>query len=434
MYRLGMAVGDEERTVHGLFLRSASRHPKRIALQFHHNFHVCDHHSLSQTANFFTYAQVRIMATAAARILQGRGVGPGCVVATCVDEGHLMIITQLAILLAGGAFVPVDPNFPNQRIAYMLQDSQALFVVARGGDISKITLALQNKTDVLETSGIGGGIPTRVPAKCIDVKDLVASADDMDVNAGNDFGDEQATTEDGDESDDEGNGHDCWIYYTSGSTGLPKGVLCQHRCAVGYLTHHPFFLAHVVGSTTTADSGRDTQPETQIETDDASAHESKRHCRGVAAQQQQENMEPDEVRVLVPSSFTFDPSAGDIFATLAHGGTVCVAPRGAMLSDLSGCLSSFAATHVCSTPAIWRTVTKDPSELGHLRVVALGGEPMPDAVVARWAHAVTLLNLYGTTEATVYQMMRRMSVGDSPKLLGAPLPGLHICVLRLLHT
>ena len=126
-----MALGGEERTVHGLFLRSASRHPKRIALQFHHNFHVCDHPSLSQTANFFTYAQVRIMATAAARVLQGRGVGPRCIVATCVDEGHLMIITQLAILLAGGAFVPVDPNFPNQRIAYMLQDSQASFASRR---------------------------------------------------------------------------------------------------------------------------------------------------------------------------------------------------------------------------------------------------------------------------------------------------------------
>jgi non-ribosomal peptide synthetase component F len=76
-----------------------------------------------------------------------------------------------------------------------------------------------------------------------------------------------------------------------------------------------------------------------------------------------------------------------------------------MLSDLGACLSCFAITHVCSTPAVWRTVTMDPSELAHLRVVALGGEAMSDALISQWAGAVTLLNLYGTTEATVYQLV-----------------------------
>ena len=80
-----MASGN---TVHGRFLRSARRHPSRVALEL--------------PSAQFTYAQVRAMATAAARRLQARGVARGCVVATCVDEGHLMIITQLAVLLAGG--------------------------------------------------------------------------------------------------------------------------------------------------------------------------------------------------------------------------------------------------------------------------------------------------------------------------------------------
>ena len=70
-----------------LFLRAARAHPARVAIE--------------SSEQALTYADVERMAGAAARVLRGRGVQRGSVVATCVAEGHLAIVTQLAILLAG---------------------------------------------------------------------------------------------------------------------------------------------------------------------------------------------------------------------------------------------------------------------------------------------------------------------------------------------
>jgi len=376
-------------TVHGLFLRSARLHPGRVALE--------QPHGAGAQARF-TYADVRAMALSAARLLRRRGVGPGRVIATCVDEGHLMVITQLAVLLAGGAFVPVDPNLPSQRIAYMMRDSQASCVVARGADLPRISEALRQD---------GGDAP--VVSIAVDAEDLGAAP----VSAPGSAEGEVEGAECEECEDDSGAGRVCWIYYTSGSTGQPKGVLCEHQNAVCYLVSHPFFAGQ--GSSSSSDA------------EALNGHDSKRHCRGaVYVDEQAENY---QARVLVPSAFTFDPSAGDIFATLAHGGVVCIAPRAAMLGDLGQCMCSMRVTHVCSTPAVWRTVTMEPSQLPWLRVVGLGGEPMPDSMVTRWAGAVKLLALYGTTEATVYQLVRQVVAGDSPKLLGRPLAHMRVQVV-----
>ena len=401
-------------SVHGRFLRRARLDPSRVALEM--------------PSTRFTYAQVRTMAASAARSLQARGVTRGSLVATGVDEGHLMIIAQLAVMLAGGAFVPIDPNFPTPRMAHMLADSQSSFVIVREGDLSKFTQAIN-----LDTTPLGSGEKesvgdSRAPPTCIDIKDLFdgAGVDGCDARAQDEArgGGEWWS---GLEEEEGRDGDVCWIYYTSGSTGPPKGVLCEHRCAVNYLDNHPLFAPYPGHETTDAQAGAQIHTDTDTDTDAQSWHDSKRRrCReagegevdhGCQLLGQERGGRP---RVLVPSSFTFDPSAGDIFATLAQGGVLCLASRGEMLGDLGGCLASLSITHVCSTPAVWRTVTREARELPHLRVVALGGEPMPDALVSKWAGTVTLLNLYGTTEATVYQLVRRMAVGDSPKLLGSP--------------
>jgi non-ribosomal peptide synthetase component F len=408
-----MVVPDVSTTVHDLFLRRARLHPARVALELHDG-----------SRGSFTYAQVRFMATAAARALRQKGVGTGSIVATCIDEGYLMIITHLAILLAGGALVPVDPNFPCHRVAHMLHSSRASFIVAQIEDHNKIAQAITVASTLGNPCSAGGAGPTVRSMECalddeqegtgitgeydrpviVNMDHLTAS-----LNArGFEEGEEAENVEDREEHGQVGAEDACWIFFTSGSSGVPKAVLCQHQNAVAYLTNHPFFVAPFT------DDARASVPQAGLppahaQSGGTSAQESKRLCRGVPGHEERrapglcEHGE-EEVRVLVPSAFTFDPSVGDIFATLAHGGRVCVASRTAMLGDLGGCLSSMKITHVCSTPAVWRLISKDANDLTHLKVVALGGEPMPETVVSQWAGRVTLMNLYGTTEATVYQV------------------------------
>jgi non-ribosomal peptide synthetase component F len=253
----------------------------------------------------------------------------------------------------------------------------------------------------------------------------------------------------------------CWVFCTSGSEsgGLaqatqpqpldtaqgthtrtgPRGVLTTHSAAVNYVKFHPL-LPHLLVS---ADEG------------------GRWDC---------------QVRVLLWSARTFDPSAGDVFATLVRGGVVCLWPPckellaskhtvgaaqsfstcehtaaaalevsearqwtsgteagGLRLTDLTQALVDSKCTHVCTTPSLWSRVGAH-SVLGgadakpkHLQVVGLGGEVMSVALARRWSARVRLVNLYGCTECTVYQTSNTIAAGHEDVMaLGTPLPNLEL--------
>ena len=116
--------------------------------------------------------------------------------------------------------------------------------------------------------------------------------------------------------------------------------------------------------------------------------------------------------VLVASPHTFDPSLGDLFASWAVGACIALAPRTALFTSLGACLASAAATHVLTTPAMLGTIPLPPPPLPALRVIALGGEPMPMALAAAWLPRVEVLaNTYGVTECCVYQAFHRVGGG-----------------------
>ena len=113
-------------------------------------------------------------------------------------------------------------------------------------------------------------------------------------------------------------------------------------------------------------------------------------------------------RVFVATSAIFDPSAGLTFAALAIGAAVCLAPWSFTLQHLRRAIELTRATHACSTPSVWALYDLDgdraPADRGSLTTLMLGGEPMPAATIRTWLGlGVTLINTYGTTEATVYQ-------------------------------
>nr|WP_221382833.1 non-ribosomal peptide synthetase [Actinoplanes polyasparticus] len=141
-----------------------------------------------------TYAQLDARANRLAWLLRGHGVGAESVVAVVMDRGPDFVAALLGVLKAGAAYLPIDPAYPVERIAFMLADSRAAVVL--GG------------ADVLDDLPVG-----RVP---------MVAVDDPAVAA-------QPETAPSTRLDPEGL---AYVIYTSGSTGTPKGVALTHAGAV----------------------------------------------------------------------------------------------------------------------------------------------------------------------------------------------------------
>ena len=135
----------------------------------------------------------------------------------------------------------------------------------------------------------------------------------------------------------------CHIMYTSGSTGRPKGVMCAHESLVNYALNKT--AAHSVDKTS---------------------------------------------RVLLSSSFTFDPCVGDLLSALGCGAVCCLPQQQTLLTTLNQTLQEQRITHICTTPAIWALVSPQFS-FPHLRVVALGGDMMKQSIINCWANRVRLI-------------------------------------------
>ncbi|HET6231554.1 MAG TPA: amino acid adenylation domain-containing protein [Longimicrobiaceae bacterium] len=165
-------------TVHALFERQARATPDATAILF-------GDASLS-------YVELNARANRLARHLQSLGVGADVPVAISVDRSPEMVVGLLAVLKAGGAYLPVDPAYPKDRRAYMLEDSGA--------------------TVLLTTSKLAADLPdhsARIVLLDQHPEDA-ASADDSDLSV------------------DVDPSSLAYIIYTSGSTGRPKGVMVPH--------------------------------------------------------------------------------------------------------------------------------------------------------------------------------------------------------------
>jgi len=148
-------------------------------------------------AEIVTYGELDRRVAALADRLVARGVRPDEPVAVYLDRSPDLVVTVLAIMRAGGAYLPLDPAYPADRLTFMVEDSRARFVVTRAGLVRRLA-----------------GMPaTLVP--------LDAPAD----------GEPDVT---GRPAPAIGSGHLAYVIYTSGSTGRPKGVQISHGNVVNF--------------------------------------------------------------------------------------------------------------------------------------------------------------------------------------------------------
>ncbi|HVN54986.1 MAG TPA: amino acid adenylation domain-containing protein [Anaerolineaceae bacterium] len=150
--------------------------------------------ALEMGGQLLTYTQLDRRANQLAHRLQQHGFGPESLAAVLLDRSFELIISLLAVQKAGGAFLPIDPGYPADRIAYMLEDSGASILITQAGlfQMPGLTIIDPYQPEI-------GYLPeTRAEAK-VGPQNLA------------------------------------YVIYTSGSTGKPKGTLLEHKGLVNLI-------------------------------------------------------------------------------------------------------------------------------------------------------------------------------------------------------
>src|SRR5882757_6124581 len=160
-----------------------------------------------------TYGELTTRATQLAGLLTKSGVGPEAVVGLCLPRGIEMITAILAVWRAGGAYLPIDPELPADRVGFMLTDSRVSLVLGTADVIAELPIGRLLTIEV-DSEGIRGLLATFPP-----------SAPLTPVEPGN----------------------AAYVIYTSGSTGRPKGVAVTHGSLANYVASVPSRLGFGIG-------------------------------------------------------------------------------------------------------------------------------------------------------------------------------------------
>ncbi|MBP9714673.1 MAG: amino acid adenylation domain-containing protein, partial [Sterolibacterium sp.] len=350
-----------EATLVSLFEAQVRGYPERIALR-----HV---------AQQITYAALNRRANQLAHRLCARGVAPGQRVALCVERGIDMIVGLLGILKAGAAYVPLDPDYPAERIARMLADAQPSLV-----------LTLSSRRALLAET-------TRIPPA-----DILALDDDepriaQHAEAEAEIEADPGAQEIGLQEIDLQPQHLAYVMYTSGSTGQPKGVMLEHRGLVNLVRamqlYHP-----------------------------PAAH--------------------GHHHLLQFASISFDMSVEEIFGALCSGYTLVIRTD-AWIADAPSFWQhcAEAGLSLLNLPtAYWHQLAQDEQAAipAGIQQIFIGGEAVNTEIVRRWfqraGHRPLLMNAYGPTETSVNATLRAMDATDATsRLIGAPIANTRIYIL-----
>jgi len=170
----------ETRCIHQLFEQQTNKSPNQTAIVWQQQ-HI-------------NYAELNRHANQLAHYLIAHAITSEMMVGICMERSIHMVIAMLGVLKAGAAYVPLDPNYPAQRMTHMLQDSGSKLVISQTSLLKK----LPSDITILQLDGDGSKIaayPDNNPQLKLSSRQLA------------------------------------YVIYTSGSTGLPKGVAIEHRSA-----------------------------------------------------------------------------------------------------------------------------------------------------------------------------------------------------------
>ncbi|MFE4579039.1 non-ribosomal peptide synthetase [Streptomyces chartreusis] len=335
-----------DRRVHELFEERARAHPDAIAV-------ACDDRR-------WTYRELNARANRLARALSARGLRREGVVAVVMERDLDWAAAVLAVLKAGGVYLPVEPHFPAERITTMLSRAGCRLVLTEPGSTATLDRALDALPEVRAL---------RVDEACRE------GHPDTDPGVG--VAPDQLA----------------YIYFTSGSTGEPKGAMCEHA---GMLNH------------------------VHAKIDDLGIGEG----RTVAQTAPQ----------------CFDISLWQLTAALLAGGRTLIVEQDAIL-DVPRFVDTITRGGVdvlqvvpSYLDAVVSYLERRPRALPDLRCVSVTGEALKKELVQRWfavAPGIRLVNAYGLTETsddTNHEVMDRAPDGERVPL-GSPIGNVHVYVV-----
>ncbi len=177
-------AGMSRQCIHQLFQQQVQRTPQAVAL--------------SNGQQRLTYLELNSRANQLAHLLQRRDIGPEHMVGLCLTRSFDLIIGLLAILKAGAAYVPLDPGYPRDHLAFTIGDAQPTLILTQRDLVDQMPF------------------PPEL-ALCLDTPDLYKEESSEDLPG------------------EIHNEHAAYVIYTSGSTGKPKGVCISHRSVVIFL-------------------------------------------------------------------------------------------------------------------------------------------------------------------------------------------------------
>ncbi|HEY4022233.1 MAG TPA: amino acid adenylation domain-containing protein, partial [Pseudonocardiaceae bacterium] len=301
-----------------------------------------------------TYGELEAAANRLARLLLARGVRPDEPVAVCLPRGRHLVVALLAVLKAGAAYLPLDTGYPPARLAAQLRDGRPALVLST----KELSSQLAFETTVLDLDqDPAADFPATRPATVVTPHHLA------------------------------------YVLYTSGTSGIPKGVLNEHAGV----------------------SNR------------------------IAWMQREYGLVPGEA-VLHKTPIGFDVSGWELFWPLSTGATMVLARPGGHQDPAY--LARLIREHSVSTchfvPSMLRVFLEEPTVTGCagvLRRLVCSGEELPPSVAAR-CHALLpqteLHNLYGPTEAAIDVTAYQVRPADSKRVrlpIGGPIAGAALYVL-----
>lgn len=261
-----------------------------------------------------TYGELTTLATTLAALLTGLDVGPGVLVPIYFEKSMWTTVAILAVLMAGGGFVLLDPYLPQQRLKEIVR---------------------QIKAKIILSSVLNEQISKRL------TDHVVAVDSNLLANLGpttKDFGKVEPSST-------------AYVLFTSGSMGLPKGVVITHRNVASAVPEHIKRLGY------TSDS-----------------------------------------RIYDFASYSFGAAINNVMAALISGACLCVPSDNDRRSNLAGSLVSLRATVVLLTPSVAENLS--PENVPTLRSIIFGGEAVRMKDVVPWWGHVKVITAYGSSEVT----------------------------------